>query len=207
MIIKEKILFPLFDKLKKSELIEYLKSSFDEMDDTQKRHIFSDLYKEKINKGKTSEKLFLEVKAFYDKSIRGFYYESFYINSKNFMDIPDKTDEWFSELGNYLDESTKLVRRKEFETANKCFEYLYDLIEKMENGEEIIFADEYGTWMITADLDYDEAYIKSSAQTDSDEEFIRKVIPLLIRDSHESFSGKIYHKIKKLSDIDLFEKA
>ncbi len=35
--------------------------------------------------------------------------------------------------------------------AVQCFKLLHELIDKMEDGDEIVFADEYGTWMITGD--------------------------------------------------------
>jgi len=201
MKFNEKKLFQLISKLKKVELLEYIKSCYYEMDDKQQRSIFGELYNKSVNKNRTPEKLYLEIKSFCEKSNAGYYYAPFNINSKNFMYTPNETDEWFDELSEYLDASSNLVKEKKYKIANNCFENLYSLIEKMEEGEEIVFADEYGTWMISTELDYDEAYIKSLAKTKNEKEFTEKVIPLLIRDSYESFSSKIYKKIKKVSKI------
>lgn len=205
MSINEKKLFQLLMKLKKVELIDYLKISFSEMNDKQKRHVFRDFYDETTNSDRTPQKLYSDIKSFYKRSNDGAYYVPFNINSQNYMYVPNETDEWFSELSKYLDESSKLVKVNMFDLANRCFEKLYDLIEKMGNGDEIIFAHEYGTWMITAKLDYDESYIKSIAKTSNEVEFTKKLIPILIRDSYESLSGKIYDKVKKYSNAKQFE--
>ncbi len=199
MKIEEKILFPLLDKLKKDELNEYLKTSFYEMEDRQKRDVFGKMYEEKLSEKRSPQKFYSEIKKFHEKSINGDYYAPFIINSKNFSDIPQETDEWFSELSYYLDESSRLVESEEYNLSNSCFELLFDLISKMENGEEIVFADEYGTWMIICDTDYDESYIKSLAKIEDEIIFTEKVIPLLKRDSLESLSGGIYGKIGKYS--------
>ncbi len=199
MKIEEKILFPLLDKLKKNELKEYLKTSFYEMNDEQKRDVFGEIYEEKLSGGRNLQKLYSEIKKFHEKSVNGDYYAPFMINSKNYSDIPQKTNEWFSELSYYLDLSSRLVEREEYNLSNSCFELLFDLVSLMENGEDIVFADEYGTWMIICNSDYNESYIKSLAKVENEEIFTEKVIPLLKRDSYESLSEKIYTKIRKYS--------
>ncbi len=60
---------------------------------------------------------------------------------------------------------------------------LYDLIEKMGDGDEIIFADEYGTWMIPGDEKvYIKAYIESLAATKVPDDYAKMTIPLLRKD-------------------------
>ncbi len=207
MEINEKTLFQILQKLRKSEILEYLKSSYYEMEDKQRRNVYLDLYNEKVNKGLKSQELYTRVLTFHEKSIKGDYYAPFNINSKNYRYIPNETDEWFTELSFYLDETSKLVKKKEYKIANDCFERLYDLISKMEDGEEIIFADEYGTWMISTKLDYDNAYISSLSKTENENNFTERVLPLLIRDSYESLSSKIYSKIKKAANTKQLKKV
>ena len=63
----------------------------------------------------------------------------------------------------------------------------------MEAGEEIVFADEIGSWMIPGDEKrYIAAYLKSLATTATPEAFAAVVLPLLRRDSHQSFTGQVY---------------
>ncbi len=206
MKVNEKIIFEIFKKLRKSELIEYLKSSFYEMDDRQRRDVFLKLQNSIVNKSIKPKELYSKIFEFHKKSNDGAYYAPFDINSKNFMHIPNETDEWFSELSYYLDETSKLVEKKEYGIANKCFEKLYESIEEMENGE-VVFADEYGTWMISTRLDYDNFYIFSLSQTEDENNFLEKVAPLLRRDSYESFSNKIYSKIRKTANSKQFGKV
>lgn len=206
MKVNEKIIFEIFKKLKKTELIEYLESSFYEMDDKQRRDVFLELQNSTVNKNIKPKKLYSKVLEFYEKSVNGAYYAPFDINSKNFMNIPNETDEWFSEVSYYLDETSKLVEKKEYLMAKKCFEILYNSIEELGNGE-VVFADEYGTWMILTKFDYDNAYIISLSQTEDENKFAEKVLPLLIRDSYESLSSKIYSKIRKTANSKQFRKV
>jgi hypothetical protein len=74
------------------------------------------------------------------------------------MHIPTETENWFDEIGGFLDNACKLVDKGEKEEVLPSFKLLMDLIRRMENGEEIIFADEYGDWMITAKQDYEKVY-------------------------------------------------
>jgi len=196
MKVDEKTIFGIFKKLKKNELIEYLKSSFFEMDERQRRNVFLDLENSFVNKNLGPKELYSKIVDFNIKSSQGAYYAPFDINSKNFMHIPNETDEWFNEVSYYLDETTKLVEKKEFKIANQCFEKLYETIEEMGNGE-VVFADEYGDWMMVNKTDYTNAYIKSLAHTENEHNFSKKVLPLLKRDSFGSFSNKIYNKVRK----------
>ena len=205
MKINERKIAKIFQKLKKSELVEFLNISFKVMDDKQKRDVFLELYNGTVNKNITPEKLYSNILAFNKKSVNGDYYAPFDINSKNFMDIPNETDEWFSEVSYYLDETTNLVEKGEYKMANQCFEKLFDTIEEMSNGL-VVFADEYGTWMLVTKTDFENAYIKSLSQTEDADKFADKVLPLLIRDSHESFYGKIYSKIKKAANPEQLRK-
>ena len=205
MKINKGVIFETLKKLKKSDLIEYLESSFDEMDDRQRRDVFIKLQNATLNKNIKPTELYSKVLEFYEKSLRGDYYAPFDINSKNFMDIPDETDEWFSELSYYLDETSKLVDKEEFKIANQCFDKLYDLIDEMGKGE-IVFADEYGTWMIIPKRDYNNAYIISLSQTENEDIFAEKVLPLLKRDSY-SLRSKIYSKIRKAANSKQLRKV
>lgn len=63
----------------------------------------------------------------------------------------------------------------------------------MESGEEIVFGDEIGGWMIPGDeKQYVAAYLTSLAATASPEEFAAAVPPLIRRDSWQSFSTQVY---------------
>ena len=73
----------------------------------------------------------------------------------------------------------------------------------MEDGHEIVFADEYGTWMITGDEKrFVNCYLTSLSMISSPEEYTVGAIPLIKRDSYESFSKKVYSTAIKIGNKD-----
>ncbi|MFK7984046.1 MAG: hypothetical protein AB8G86_28980 [Saprospiraceae bacterium] len=196
MEIDKKILFDGFEKMSKKELIEFLEVVFINLEPKSQRDAFGDLHYELVKKEQTPDDLLDDIENFYEKSLAGYYYESFMINSKNFSDVPEETDEWFDELSHYLDFTSYLVEAKNYKIAVKCFKILFELIDKMEAGEEIVFAHELGNWMIHANSDYIENYVIALAQTLSVEEYVAILIPLIKSDSYFSFANKVYKKVK-----------
>jgi hypothetical protein len=139
------------------------------------------------------EQLQSEIHAFHQASLAGAYYAPFAINSQNFSEIPEATDAWFEQLGDFLARSTLLSDQGQHHDACTCFGLLYELIEQMERGEEIVFAEEVGSWMIPGDEKVSlRAYISSLAATTTPEDFAEAMVPLLQRDSYGSFANKVY---------------
>ena len=171
------------------------------MEEGTQRNVFSELFKEHTKSERTPKKLLEKIEKFYDKSMGGYYYAPFDINSKNFSNIPEETNEWFDEISDYLDFVSELVEEEEYEIGLKCFAILFELIDKMESGEEIVFADELGDWMISTKKDYTENYIISiSKEKMQIEEYVSLLIPMIKSDSYFSFSKTVYKKVKKHSN-------
>ena len=84
-------------------------------------------------------------------NLKGVYYALFRINSKNFSHIPEETNEWFEKLADLLKSSTQLSKQNEHVMAIECFKRLYDLVEHLSTGEEIVFAEEVGMWLLPGD--------------------------------------------------------
>ncbi len=115
------------------------------------------------------------------------------MNSKNNRHIPEETAQWFALLGALLKDSTQLTTQEEHAFAVACFDLLYQLIDHMERGKEIVFAEEVGSWMIPGDeKEYRAAYLASLAAVASPASFTATVLPLMKRDSTHSFSGQVY---------------
>ena len=151
-MVKKKI-FEHIKKMKKAELIELLETAFDETDRKEREYIFGEINEAIESKSETPKKLYKKIEKFFNQSIDGHYYAPFSISSDNFMDVPDETDEWFTKLSKFLDKTSNLVQQKEYNIANECFIKLYELIEMMMSGENIVYADELGSWMIATDID------------------------------------------------------
>lgn len=196
--MNDEILFKALKKQTKSVLLELLHSAFHEMKTEQRHTVFRELM-QKIEPPKAINKKVIEAsKTFYDESLAGVYYSPFNINSKNFSYIPEETELWFDKLADLLKLSSQLTEQKEHASAVQSFELLYELISDMESGDEIVFADECGSWMIPTDeKKILNSYILSLAEVKAPEEYAEVVIPLIIRDSYQSFFNKIYSAAKR----------
>ncbi|MDX1909414.1 MAG: hypothetical protein SF053_20410 [Bacteroidia bacterium] len=138
----------------KSSLLIYLREVLDEMTEDQIENVFGELIYTESLYAMTPVEVIERIKVFYDDSIAGKYYAPFSINSKNYRRIPPETDAWFREISRWLDQSCKLAYAGESEAAAHGLAYCLELIDMMENGEDIVFAHEYGTWMINSKFDY-----------------------------------------------------
>lgn len=174
-------------------LLDLLNEAYDQMDVDQRRWVFGRLVEELPPAQVDGEVLLNKVEDFGHESLAGAYYAPFNINSKNFMHIPEETEEWFERLGDFLKASSQLTAQGDYLHAATCFGILYELIDALESGEEIAFADEIGGWMIPGDeKQYVAAYMASLAATTAPEEFSAAALPLIRRDSWQSFFTQAY---------------
>jgi hypothetical protein len=192
-------LLDILKRQKKAVLLDLLERSFDAMEPKQQRAVFGALTKRPPSAKVEAAALLKEVEQFERDSLAGKYYQSFVINSKNWTHIPDKTDEWFDRLGDLLKDASKLTAQGGHAEAVACFDRLYALIEAMESGDkEIVFADELGSWMIPVREEIWVAdYLTSLAATTTPDEFAAKAIPLIRRDSIQSFAAHTYQSALK----------
>lgn len=196
-------LFEYIQTQNQSVLMGLLSLAFDTMGTNQRHDVFGEIATEVSPSSVDGNKTLANVEQFYKKSMEGYYYAPFDINSKNFSDIPEETDAWFDEISDYFEDSSELTTQGEHEMAVQCFKLLYELIEKMEDGDEIVFADECGTWMIAGDEKlFITSYLSSLATISTPEEYAKHVIPLVKRDSYESFNNKVYVSAIKVANED-----
>jgi hypothetical protein len=197
----EEVLFKALKRQTKATLLEFLHSAYYEMNTQQRRDIFGDLIKKIKPSNIIAKEVINKSEIFYKDSLAGIYYAPFAIDSKNFSNIPEETEEWFEKLGDLLKSSVQLTKQKEHSSAVKSFMILYELIDKMEYGEEIIFADEYGSWMIPGnEKEFLDSYISSLAEIKTPKEYAQIVLPLIKRDSHMSFCNKVYSVVVRHSN-------
>lgn len=131
----------------------------------------------------------------------GQYYAPFEMNSKNYTHVPEKTTAWFDALNDFLAESATLTAQGEHAVAVECFSLLYQLIEHMEDGDEIVFAHEVGSWMISGDeKPYLAAYLSSLAAVTTPDVFTATVLPLLRRDRAHSDIGQVYAVASRMAN-------
>jgi hypothetical protein len=200
-VIDKDQLFALLKRRKKSELLEILDRAFDEMSPKTQRAAFLDLIQKSRPAKLDGPSLLEDVEDFHRESLDGRYYEPFDINSKNFTNIPEGTDEWCDRIADLLKQATQLTSQGDHDWAVKCFDVLFDLIGKMEYGEEIVFADEMGSWLIPIhEKDWIPAYMTSLAATADPAKFATKALPAISRDSGHSFAGGAYSSARKAAN-------
>lgn len=194
----------LFQQLQQQEnasLLELLDHAYKVMDTNQRRQVFSPILKQIPATLIDGKRLLEQIQKFDEDSRTGEYYAPFRINSKNFMDIPEETEAWFEQLGDFLQNSSWLSEQGKHEQAIACFEILYQLIDAMESGESIVFADELGGWMIPGDgKQYIEAYLTSLAAIATAEQFTEQALPLVKRDSYSSLVHQVYKTACKVGN-------
>lgn len=200
----------LFEALADEEpsvLLDLLEKAYDEMKIDQRNRVFGKYARSLPPEPVDGKALLRQIEGFQDRSLSGYYYAPFDINSKNFMHVPEETKEWFEEMGDYLKASCQLTAQGDHLHAVACFGILYELIEALDNGEEIVFADECGSWMIPVDEKvYIAAYMTSLAATMGPEEFTAAAIPLIQRDSWQSLSAQAYKSAISAADEEQRER-
>lgn len=186
----------------KDTIVSMLSNCFDHMNVDQINKVFSKYEKFYISQTRVDPgNLLSEVISFREKSFRGVYYAPFDVNYKNFSDVPEETRIWFDMLGDLMVDSSKLTEQGDHEQAVQCFRLLHECIVAMENGDEIIFADEAGMWMFgRREEPLINAYIKSSSEVLEPDDFSLEMKPLLIRDSHESFFNRVYKNVMNIAN-------
>jgi hypothetical protein len=199
--VDEQEVFAYLQKQKKAVLLDYLHSAFDAMNAMQRRAVFADTVRRPTKAPVKGEQLREEISDFRRASLAGEYYAPFDVNSKNFMHVPEETREWCDRFARFLADASQLTGRGEHTQAVACFAVLYELIDALDWGKEIIFAEEAGSWMIPADKKvWLKAYLTSLAATATPEAFTAAALPLLKWDSGNSFSGQAYASALKVAN-------
>jgi hypothetical protein len=123
--------------------------------------------------------LLAEVRKFHEASMRGDYYESFNVNSKNFMDQSEGTEEFMAEFDRLVGKCIRAVEAQgPRPPLRESFELLFGLLRYIDecNDDVIFFADEGGAWQVGVDWRAAlPAYFRSLADTASPDEFAREV--------------------------------
>lgn len=134
----------LFEYLKKQDintLIKLLQDCYDIMSTQKIRDVFGHVENKWMEKSAISldgKKTLEAVRKFQEESLAGKYYAPFDINSKNYMDVPEETDMWFEKIGDLITDSLQLSSQNDHVHAVQCFQILYELVDQMESGDNIV---------------------------------------------------------------------
>lgn len=125
-----------------------------------------------------------KVKEFDDASRRGEYYESFGVNSKNFMEKSEGTEEWIAECERLLGDVLGFVLDGEPNEGRQAFELIFALLKRIDEGEDdvVFFADEGGIWQVGVDWPKVlPAYFRCLSATAAPEEYAQ-IVNTIIKD-------------------------
>lgn len=119
-----------------------------------------------------------EVKRFYAGSFEGKYYESFAVNSKNYMDMSPGTELFIAEFERLVTRCTGAASKGPPGPVREAFDVLLTLLRHIDACENdvIFFADEGGSWQVG--VRWSEvlpAYFRCLAETAGPGEFAREV--------------------------------
>jgi hypothetical protein len=126
----------------------------------------------------TAASLLVEVKRFQTDSLAGKYYESFAVNSKNYMDKSLGTERFIAEFDRLVTRCTRAASKGPRGQVREAFELLLALLRHIDACEDdvLFFADEGGSWQVGVDWkSVLPAYFRCLAETAGPEEFAREV--------------------------------
>ncbi len=199
--MKKDRLFAFLERQPVSTLLEYLEASYDEMTVDQREAVFRQAAEKAPRAAVDGQLLIEEIENFKQRSLAKEYYHPFAINSKNFMHVPEETREWCDQMAEFLQDCGQLTKQGDHAAAVAGFAALYELMDVLDRGEEIIFGEEVGSWMIPCERkDCTSAYLTSLAATSSPEEFAGVAVSLIRHDSFRSFADKVYETALHVAD-------
>ena len=94
-----------------------------------------------------------EVRTFHDACLRGDYYESFDVNSKNCMETSEGTDAFIAEFLRLIDKCVRGSAKGPSPPVREAFELLFQLLRRLDHDPDsvVFFADEGGSWQLGID--------------------------------------------------------
>jgi hypothetical protein len=119
-----------------------------------------------------------EVRTFHDACLRGEYYDSFDVNSKNYMRTSEGTDAFMAEFERLIEKCIRVSAKGPPSTAREAFELLFALLRRLDRDPEsvVFFADEGGSWQVGVDWRAAmPAYFRCLADYTPAEHFAREV--------------------------------
>jgi hypothetical protein len=145
--------------------------------------------------------LFDEINEFRQASLRGNYYESFDVNSKNCTEISKGTRAWYFEFSRLLNLCVTAVGTGDKTEIRQALEICFALLHHIDEGHDdiIFFADEGGSWQ--AGVDWDKvlpAYFCCLSATAPPEEYANRVMGVV--DEFQHFArDRHFLKAKRIS--------
>jgi hypothetical protein len=134
---------------------------------------------DKLAEGKRGAASLLdEVQKFHDASLRGEYYDSFDVNSKNFMDKSEGAEAFIAEFDRLVAKCVRAAAKGPHAPVRQAFDLLFALLRRIDEDPDsvVFFADEAGSWQVGVDWrEVLPAYFRCLADETPGEDFAREV--------------------------------
>jgi len=100
------------------------------------------------SKNRSPAALLDEVRKFHSASLSGEYYDSFDVNSSNFMELSEGTEAHIAEFDRLLSKCIDAVAKGPRKPVREALELLFALLRKIDTDPDdiVFFADEGGSW-------------------------------------------------------------
>jgi hypothetical protein len=101
----------------------------------------------------TKPSLLSDVQRFHKASLAGKYYESFYVNSKNYREKSAGTRAWIAEYHRLLDRCVISAKECDPLEVGQSMDILFGLLDHIDEclDDVVFFADEAGSWQVGVD--------------------------------------------------------
>ena len=133
--------------------------------------------------------LLTDVRGFDATSRAGHYYESFRVNSRNYMDTSRGTREFIAECNRLFKRCVAVAPTADPAEASEAFEILINLLRHIDqgHGDVVFFADEGGSWQVGVDwATVFPVWFGCLARTAAPDEYARRVVETV--DEFESYA-------------------
>ena len=135
-------------------------------------------------KSATNPSLLEDVERFETTSLAGKYYESFFVNSKNYMQKSAGTSAWIAEFRRLLDRCVINAKKCNPAEIRQALDVLFGLLEHIDKclDDVIFFADEGGSWQVGVDWPKVlPVWFKALSATAEPDEYAQRVVAFLSR--------------------------
>jgi hypothetical protein len=94
-----------------------------------------------------------EVRKFHEESLAGDFYDSFEVNSKNFMEKSEGTEAFIAEFDRLAGRCVRAATRPPLAPVRAAFDLLFALLRRLDEDPDsvVFFADEAGSWQVGVD--------------------------------------------------------
>jgi hypothetical protein len=213
--IEWEVLEPALRKLKKEELFQILRDAYQVLPASAVVAVFGSYVDLNMldlpsssRKNAAPPGLLEAVQSFHDRSLAGQYYESFQVNSKNFMERSEGTELWIRECNQLFDRCVELSAQGNPEEIHLAMDLLFELLAQLDTGSDeiIFFADEGGSWQVGIDVEKVlPAYFTSLAAVAEPEEYASRVVEVI--KEHGSYASEKFLDAARKTANELQRKA